>query len=166
MDATQDGAAQSEAAPVIEGRLAWQQALRELLLDPGAQLCMYSDDYAEWPLDESALVQGLARWALPRRRPCMRMLARDYSRLLAGNSRFVRWREEFSHVIQCRELSPGIESPPEGLWLHERALVALPAQRERRALLQAGRDAQASLQMFEQAWDLAEPGFVPRALGL
>jgi hypothetical protein len=165
MDATQDSAAQTEAR-LIEGRLAWQQALRELLLDAGAQLCMYSDDYAEWPLDESALVQGLARWALPRRRPCMRMLARDYSKLLAGNSRFVRWREEFSHVIQCRELSPDIESPPEGLWLRERALVALPAQRERRALLQAARDAQASLQMFEQAWDLAEPGFVPRALGL
>ena len=165
MDPTQDSAAQPREQ-VVDGRLAWQQALRELLLDPGAQLCMYSDDYAEWPLDESALVQGLARWALPRRRPCMRMLARDYSKLLAGNSRFVRWREEFSHVIECRELSPEIEAPPEGLWLHERALVALPAQRERRALLQAGRDCQASLQMFEQAWDLAEPGFVPRALGL
>jgi hypothetical protein len=165
MDATQDSAAQPEAR-IIEGRLAWHQALRELLLDPGAQVCMYSDDYAEWPLDESVLVQGLARWALPRRRPCMRMLARDYSKLLAGNSRFVRWREAFSHVIQCRELSSGIEPPPEGLWLGERALVALPAQRERRALLQAGRDCQGSLQMFEQAWDLAEPGFAPRALGL
>ena len=163
MDPGQEAGA---AAQAIEGRLAWRQALRDLLLDPGAQVCLYSEDYADWPLDEAGVVEALTRWALPRRRPCMRMLARDYSKLLAASARFVRWRGDFAHILECREIPPEIEAPAEGLWLRERALVALPAQRERRALLQAGRDCQASLQVFEQAWDLGEPGFVPRALGL
>ncbi len=165
MDSTQDPQARP-AQQLIEGREAWRQAVRELLLDPGAQWCMYSADYEDWPLDESAVVQALRRWALPRRRLCVRLLARDYSRLLASCSRFVTWREDFAHLLECRELPPGIEAPSEGLWLREHALVALPAQRERRALRQDGREAQASLQFFDQAWELAEPGFAPRALGL
>jgi hypothetical protein len=165
MESTQDPEAQP-AQQVIEGRLAWRQALRELLLDPGAQWCMYSADYEDWPLDESEVVQALRRWALPRRRPCVRLLARDYSRLLNTCSRFVAWREDFAHLLECRELPTGIDAPSEGLWLREHALVALPAQRERRALRQGAREAQASLQLFDQAWELSEPGFAPRALGL
>lgn len=165
MDEAEGDGAQEEARP-IEGLVAWRQALRELLFDPGAELWMYSDDYEDWPLDEPEVVQALTRWALPRRRACAQMLARDYSKLMVNFSRFVQWRGDFSHIIECRELAPELEAPSEGLWVRGRAAVALPALRTRRATWVQGREWQASQHVFAQAWDLAEPGFVPRPPGL
>ncbi len=150
----------------IEGRQAWLQALREGLFDPGAGFSMYSDGFDGWPLGEPEVVRALREWALPRRRGCARMLARSYAGLMREAPRFVQWRLDFGHVIECRELPPDIAAPSEGLWLRERGVLALPAQRERRAVHVQQAAWQASLQAFEQAWDLAEPGFVPVALGL
>lgn len=164
MEHTQDASIGS--ADIVAGRLAWQQALREHLLDPGPLLNLYSDDYTDWPLGESALVRALTDWALPRRQPCVRMLARDYEQLRRDCPRFVRWRVDFGHVIECRVLDVNLPAPPEGLWLRDHGLIALPAQREHRAVRVREGAWQASLQAFEQAWDLAEPGFSPGSLGL
>lgn len=151
---------------VIEGRLAWRQALRELLLDPGPELRLYSEDYADWPLGEPELIRALSAWALPRPRGCVRMLARDYSRLMVEAPRFVRWRSDFGHVVECRALGPDVAAPVEGIWLRDRALLALPAQRERRAVIARGASRLESGHAFDEAWDLAEPGFAASVLGL
>lgn len=158
--------APGESGGILQGRAAWQQALREFLRDPGPQWSMYSEDYSDWPLGEPAVVEALRAWALPRRRPCVRMLARSYERLMQECPRFVRWRTEFGHLLECRELAADLPAPSEGLWLRDNGLLALPAQRERRAVRTTEASWQASLLGFEQAWDLAEPGFAPTALGL
>ena len=155
-----------DARRVLQGREAWQQALRDALLDPGVGWCMYSDDYRDWPLGEAAVVQALQQWAFGLRNPCVRVLARDYSAVVRDFPRFVRWRTDFGHVLECRELPAGIEAPPEGLWLQERGVLALTAQRNRRSVLTSGGAWRSSLEAFEQAWEVAEPGFVSRLLGL
>ena len=155
-----------EQEPPLLGRVAWQQALREGLGAPGAGFGMYSDHYEDWPLDEVDVVQGLRSWALARRRSCVRMLARSYRDFPRDFPRFARWRLDCGYVIECRELPPSIEAPSEGLWLRERAVLALPAQRQRRSLILRGARAQVSQEAFEQAWELAEPGFAPDVLGL
>lgn len=153
--------------PVLLGRSAWQQALREALREPGAGFCLYSQQYDDWPLDELDLVQGLRAWALARRSTCVRMLARSYRDFARDFPRFARWRRDCGYVVECRELPPAIEAPPEGLWLRgERGVLALPAQGPRRSLLLRGARWQVSLEAFDQAWDLAEPGFAPDVLGL
>ncbi len=153
--------------PVLVGRVAWQQALRDGLREPGAGFWMYSERYEDWPLDEPEVVQGLRAWALARRRSCVRMLARSYRDFPRDFPRFSRWRLECGYVVECRELPPAIEAPPEGLWLRgERAVLALPAQGQRRSLVLRGARWQVSSEPFEQAWDLAEPGFAPDVLGL
>lgn len=163
-----DGTAETfePVGDLVLGRLAWQAALRELLLDPGPEWCMYSDDYADWPLGEAAVVEALRGWATGRRQPCVRMLAGSYARLFQECPRFVRWRMDFGHLLECRELPPGIAAPAEGLWLRERGLLALPAQRERRAVRIREASWQSSMLAFEQVWNLAEPGFAPTTLGL
>ena len=151
---------------VLEGRAAWQQALRDALREPGVECCMYSDDYRDWPLGEAAVVQALRQWGFGLRKPCVRILAKDYAVILRDFPGFVRWRTDFSHVLECREIPAGIEAPPEGLWLRETGVLALPAQHGRRSVLTRGAAWRASLEAFEQAWEVAEPGFVSRLLGL
>ncbi len=163
----QEPVADDGAAPQpLIGRAAWQQALRALLAEPGPECCLYSDRFEDWPLDEPAVVEALAAWALTRPRSCMRMLARGYADLCSRAPRFVRWRMDFGHVLECRELPAEVLAPPEGLWLRERALVALPAQNQRRARMLDPARRLATLQDFDQAWELGQAGFVPEILGL
>jgi len=66
------------------------------------------DDFHEWPLGGSGLVDTLKAWALPHRQ--FHVLARGYSGLPQRFPRWVEWRRRWSHVVHCRSvahLEPG-----------------------------------------------------------
>ncbi|OIQ91533.1 hypothetical protein GALL_265440 [mine drainage metagenome] len=153
-----------EALPA--GREAWQQALRERLADPGTSCCLYSADYADWPLHEAAVVAALEAWALTRRQPCLRMLARRYDGLIRTAPRFVDWRARFAHLIECRELPDGVDEPAEGLLLAHDGVVAKAVEHGRAGFICRGAAWLAATQRWDAAWERSHPAFAAYTLGL
>ena len=152
--------------PLPVGRQAWQQALREGLAAPGPAWCMYSPDYADWPLHEVAVVDALRAWAVGRRRPCVRMLGRDFDALIRFAPRFVAWRRQFGHLIECRALPETVAAPDECLLLDGRGWIAKPVQRGRAGLRCSARGWRLAGERFDAAWGDAHPAFAPDVVGL
>lgn len=93
-------------ARLIDGRPAFQAAVRELLAQAAAagcrELCLCDVDYADWPLGERAVVDSLTAWAYSHRR--LVMLASRYDAIVERQARFVAWRRQWAHVMECRVL--------------------------------------------------------------
>jgi hypothetical protein len=67
--------------------------------DEGARRIICCDlDFALWPLDDEALLQGLTLWLRqPQRR--LDFLARDFDEIPRRFARFMRWRRDWAHAI-------------------------------------------------------------------
>lgn len=98
-------------------------------------------DFADWPLNDAALLQALGVWLQKPQRKLV-MLARDYTLASRVHPRFVTWRRHWGHAIDPRAL-PEEESADPPTWLlvglqayvelldrvHWRGRVALDAKR-------------------------------------
>ncbi len=79
--------------------LAEQAGAREILLvDP---------DFADWPLNERAVIDSLSRWIDSSR--VVVVLAHSFDELARRQLRFVEWRRQWAHVVQCRN-DPDLEA--------------------------------------------------------
>lgn len=63
-------------------------------------------DYAEWPLGERVVVQALTRWAYAHRR--LTLLACRFDEVPRRHARWVAWRRDWGHVVECLAL-PQVE---------------------------------------------------------
>jgi len=160
------GFAGDEERMEISGRQAWQMAIQELLRDPGAEISMYSADFSDWPLNQPDVISALDAWGHTRRMPCVRILARRFDIVQRDFARFARWRTRFGHIIVCHALPEELAAPQECLLLSERGIVALPSDTFRRGLWCSGVRLHTATGLFEQAWQLSEPGFPAQTLGL
>ncbi len=160
------GAVGSPLPTLIEGWRAWRDALRAALSAPDAVMCLYSPDYAQWPIDDAVVVDGLSRWALSRRAPSVRMLARNFDVVQARSPRFVQWRVRFAHIVICRAIESGLTEPAEGILTGTRGLVSLRGARAWRATWVEGPALHAARTAFDAAWELSEPAFAPTIAGL
>ncbi len=88
----------------FDGRSEFQQAVRRGFAhaaDVGSlSLCCCDADFADWPLNDAALIDDLVRWARPGRR--LTMLAVGYDEVIRHHPRFVEWRRRFAHLVDCR----------------------------------------------------------------
>lgn len=64
------------------------------------ELFMCDEDFADWPLNEPAIIDALTKWAMPHRK--LFMLARHYDEVTRRHPRFVDWRRTWAHVMECR----------------------------------------------------------------
>ena len=97
----------------VQGREAFRQAVRDALACAAEQgwpeLIVSDPDYSDWPLGEAGVVASLYRWARPGRQ--FTMLAGSYGAIERLHPRFVPWRRDMAHLINCRilqRLSPSI----------------------------------------------------------
>lgn len=97
---------------ILTTRLEFLDALREGFAQIAAAGCrevwIADTDFADWPIGERAVVDSLTAWAMAHRK--LTMLAQTYDAVLRRHARFVEWRRQWSHVIECRqleELEPG-----------------------------------------------------------
>lgn len=66
-------------------------------------------DFAQWPLDEAWLLDGLTAWLrLPQRR--LVLLARHYAVFEREHARFVAWRRTWSHLVDAWSPCEGTEA--------------------------------------------------------
>lgn len=66
--------------------------------------CMYcfDADFAEWPLDDAALLQVLGDWLrLPQRQ--LQLVAGDFSGFRARHPRFMHWYRDRSHAVSAKQ---------------------------------------------------------------
>lgn len=88
----------------LGGRTAFLQTVRDALQaaarEGWQELVLCDADFADWPLGEREVVESLQAWSRGGRH--FRMLAMDYSALRRDKARFVRWRQTWDHIIECR----------------------------------------------------------------
>jgi len=74
----------------------------------GARELVFVDrDFADWPLNEPAVIGSLSRWVDSSR--LLVVLAHTFDELARRQLRFVEWRRQWAHVVQCRN-DPELEA--------------------------------------------------------
>lgn len=93
----------------ISGRPAFVQAVRDVLaraaLEGWNELILCDRDFHDWPLGEREVADSLQAWARGRRR--FLMIALDFRPIQVHHPRFVRWRQTWDHLIECRQAQGG-----------------------------------------------------------
>jgi hypothetical protein len=65
-------------------------------------------DFADWPLNDPALIVSLSAWAQSHRR--LTLMATSFETFARRHPRWVTWRQPWSHIVTCRvleEIEPG-----------------------------------------------------------
>ncbi|HEX6361906.1 MAG TPA: hypothetical protein VFZ93_03060 [Albitalea sp.] len=103
----------------IATRLEFEEALREAFDEMAAAGCREAwwldEDFASWPLNERAVVETLTRWCAPHRR--LTVIARGYDEVVRRHPRWVEWRRQWSHVVECRAADETFAAPVPALLL-------------------------------------------------
>ena len=100
-----------EAAPqhapvhtAITSRHEFHQALRAAFADAAASGCreiwLCDIDFADWPLNEPAVIEHLGQWARAYRK--LTLLAQHFDEVPRRHARWVAWRRTWSHIVECR----------------------------------------------------------------
>ncbi|WP_428422962.1 hypothetical protein [Methylibium sp.] len=101
--AATDPAQAGAGTQVIDTREGFSEALLaalEACAEAGVkQLWLCDPDFARWPLGQPAVIEALIRWANSRRR--LTLLAADYGGFAQRFPRWVAWRRQWSHIVQC-----------------------------------------------------------------
>ena len=94
---------------IIGTRIEFHDALRAALTEVAEagcrELLLCDEDFAEWPLGERAIVELFTRWAGAQRR--LVVLARSFDVIARRHARWVEWRTQWAHVVECRALEEG-----------------------------------------------------------
>ena len=106
---------------LLDTREAFHAALRDafaaLAVDGCREVTVCDEDFADWPLNEPAVVDRLAAWSLPHRR--FTVIARRFDEIERRHPRWVAWRRLRSDLVDCRTPESGVVAPlPTLLVLH------------------------------------------------
>lgn len=123
-------------AAAVATRADFQSAVRGFIGAAQAanvkQLWWVSPDFADWPLDEPAVLDALTQWA---RMPGAHLhwVGHDFERVRRTMPRLTRWRQNFSHVLSCRcpDEVPGSDLPTLLVADHAAVLRVLDLERMR-----------------------------------
>jgi hypothetical protein len=71
------------------------------------ELVFVDRDFADWPLNEPAVIDSLSRWVDSSR--LLVVVGHSFDELARRQLRFVEWRRQWAHVVQCRN-DPELEA--------------------------------------------------------
>lgn len=117
-----------ESVTRIESRNEFRAAVLTALAkatQPGAaEICMVDPGFVDWPLNDSSIIDLMTQWVSARRR--VLVIAHGFDDLVRSAPRFVEWRRQWSHVVQCRVLEEiEADQVPTLLWVPERVCLKL-----------------------------------------
>ena len=94
----------SDIITAVTSRAEFRGAVRTCLAgaaDAGArEIVMIDPTFADWPLNDPAVVETFARWTRSDR--SLTLMAHRFDELPRRHMRFVEWRRNWSHVVRCR----------------------------------------------------------------
>ena len=89
---------------LITSRSEFHAVLHEALAEIAAVGCrevfMSDGDFSDWPLSDAAVIASLTQWARSHRR--LTLLAQQFDDLARRHGRWVEWRRQWSHLVECR----------------------------------------------------------------
>jgi len=95
----------------IASRAEFIEAVRKALSvaeQGGAREIVFVDrDFSDWPLNEPTVIDSLSRWIDSSR--LLVVVAHSFDELARRQLRFVEWRRQWAHVVQCRN-DPDLEA--------------------------------------------------------
>ena len=95
----------------IGSRAEFLDAVRNALLlaeQAGArEIFLVDPNFADWPLNERSVTDSLSRWIDSSR--LLVVFAHSFDELARRQLRFVEWRRQWAHVVQCRN-DPDLEA--------------------------------------------------------
>jgi hypothetical protein len=156
-------------AGTFSGPSEFAQRIRDALRQASVKqwnLMVWSDcDFQDWPLCEREVVEALQAWSGKGRH--LRMLARRFDCFPRLHPRFVTWRQQWDHIIECRVCAhvPGLDLPS-ALWTPEYAIQRMDIVR---STGWAGHDRQRMAQIradLDECSKHSAPGFPASTLGL
>ena len=71
------------------------------------EIVLVDANFADWPLDERTVIDSLSRWIDSSR--LLVVIAHSFDELARRQLRFVEWRRQWAHVVQCRN-DPDLEA--------------------------------------------------------
>jgi len=153
----------------LNGRSVFVQAVRDALQTAAREgwkeLVLCDANYADWPLGERAVVESLQVWARSGRR--LTMLAMDYSGLPRQHARFVKWRQTWDHIIECRLCrSSDILAFPSVLWSPAWVMQRIDTERDVLVCDSAAPRRVELRQVLDEWRRDSTPGFPASVLGL
>jgi hypothetical protein len=93
--------------PLPKGRFAGREAfetsirlsLAHAAREGWSNICLMDADFADWPLGERGVEAALQDWSQTGRR--MVLMAKQFDTLRARHHRFVAWRRQWGHIVEC-----------------------------------------------------------------
>jgi hypothetical protein len=153
----------------MQGRVAFEEAVR-VSIEQAAErgwdrLCWMDRDFADWPLGEQRVYAALQAWSREGRR--IMIIASNFDLLISTHHRFVNWRRQWAHIIECWQCSQADKTEFPSLVLSpEWSLLRVDRQR---CLCHASADIERvkALEEFRQHWlEKSSLGFPANVLGL
>lgn len=161
---------QAPAYMAIATRGEFHEAVRGAIAEAAAAGCREilccDDHFADWPLNDQALVESLVQWATPHRQ--LTVLARNFDEISRLHPRWVAWRRNWSHVVVCRannELEAG-QMPTLLLVPGVLTLRLVDTLHYRGSVSRHGGDALRSREQFDAVLQRSEAAFPATRLGL
>ncbi|MBL0727123.1 hypothetical protein [Piscinibacter sp. HJYY11] len=104
---------------IITSRSEFHDALKEafaFVADKGCREVFIADPtFADWPLSDRAVIENLSRWAFTHRK--LTVLAESFDEFPRRHPRWVEWRRQWSHVVECRAVDEADIGQMSGLFL-------------------------------------------------
>lgn len=153
----------------LSGRTAFVQAVRDALARAASEgwneLILCDRDFHDWPLGEREVADSLQAWARGRRR--FVMLALDFRPVQIHHPRFVRWRQTWDHLIECRlAQSSDPDSFPSLIWTPAWGMQRIDSERDV-AICDHGPARRVQWhQLLDEVRKTSRPGFSASILGL
>lgn len=151
------------------GRESFREHVRAALSEAARagwrEIVLSDAHFLDWPLGERAVVEDLTRWAMRGQR--LTLLARRYDELQRAHPLFVRWRRQWDHRIDCRQVGASEDAEiPSLIWTPAWALQRLEPVRFA-GVCGPEPERRQSLRLLLDEWlQRSTPGFPATTLGL
>jgi hypothetical protein len=170
-DDTAFGERDMSESVIIEGREACIQAWRDLLVSlperGGHSVWCVDRDFAEWPLDDAAVLEALLRWGKAGARRMAHFVAADYAPVSRRFPRLVAWRRDWAHCVQAfRPFDEDKVDLPGILVVGSAGIEMLEPLRWRARRSEAAADLRRLVETSEAIAQRCEPGWPVTVLGL
>jgi hypothetical protein len=158
------------ATRLITSRTEFHDALKEafaFVADQGCREVVIADpNFADWPLSDRSVLESLTRWAYRHRK--LIVLAESFDEFPRRHARWVEWRRQWSHVIECRSVDPADVGQLKGLFLAPELLTlhVLSPEHYRASLSFDPADALAARDGLDALLQRSEEAFPVTTLGL